>query len=726
VAGERKLTVTWDGKDVGLKRAADKAADDVADSGKRMSDSFEDAGDDSGGSFLDGIGGKIAAGIATVGIASAGLLAKGFADAMDLEVVTDKLSAQLGGGQFGEDMGKIAGDLYVAGFGESVADTGDALRRVWQNGLIPEDAVDADIERITGLVMTFADVMEQDLDMTTQAVKSMVRSGIADSTEEALDVMTRGIQQGADKAGDLAETFQEYSTNFAALGITGAEATGLMVQGLDAGARDADKVADAIKEFGIRAKDGSDLTREAFELLGIDAETAMANVAAGGDSAKQAFDDVLDALKQIEDPLERNNVATALFGTQSEDMQAALSNLDVSSAVDRLGEVEGATDDLNVAYDNASTKIESFKRGALMELTEFVGGTVIPGIENLVGILRDNLGPTFDTIKDTATEFWNALTTGFTEDEGTPIERVALAIRDAFGQLADAWNNDLKPALDELIANGREIAEEIDWHTVWRELIPLIEQVGQTIADTYVLIAAYIARWVETFNMAVDSIQHLWETNQTFRTIVTEVWDWVSAKITTGLQYISGVMKFWTAVLQGDWSAAWAAIKQVVSAAFGSIWADVQAATAPIRANLATLWNGLSGSLSSIVSQVESQLNRLISVYNNTVGRIPGVADIPSIGGPARNLATNRIPKFASGGLAFGPTLAVVGDNPGAATDPEVIAPLSRLRGMGIGGGGGVAQLEITSDGSEVGDLLLGLLRKSIRNRGGNLDVVFG
>ena len=37
---------------------------------------------------------------------------------------------------------------------------------------------------------------------------------------------------------------------------------------------------------------------------------------------------------------------------------------------------------------------------------------------------------------------------------------------------------------------------------------------------------------------------------------------------------------------------------------------------------------------------------------------------------------------LAKGGLAFGPTNAIVGDNPGAANDPEVIAPLSKLKQM--------------------------------------------
>lgn len=41
-----------------------------------------------------------------------------------------------------------------------------------------------------------------------------------------------------------------------------------------------------------------------------------------------------------------------------------------------------------------------------------------------------------------------------------------------------------------------------------------------------------------------------------------------------------------------------------------------------------------------------------------------------------------NVPALAMGGLAYGPTLAMVGDNPGAASDPEVIAPLSKLQSM--------------------------------------------
>ena len=56
------------------------------------------------------------------------------------------------------------------------------------------------------------------------------------------------------------------------------------------------------------------------------------------------------------------------------------------------------------------------------------------------------------------------------------------------------------------------------------------------------------------------------------------------------------------------------------------------------------------------------------------------------------NLAKKPI-KLAQGGLAYGPTMAVVGDNPGAANDPEVIAPLSKLRNY-MGG----QKLELTGE----------------------------
>lgn len=40
------------------------------------------------------------------------------------------------------------------------------------------------------------------------------------------------------------------------------------------------------------------------------------------------------------------------------------------------------------------------------------------------------------------------------------------------------------------------------------------------------------------------------------------------------------------------------------------------------------------------------------------------------------------MPKFAAGGIAYGPTMGLFGEYPGAANNPEVVAPLSRLRSL--------------------------------------------
>jgi hypothetical protein len=50
-------------------------------------------------------------------------------------------------------------------------------------------------------------------------------------------------------------------------------------------------------------------------------------------------------------------------------------------------------------------------------------------------------------------------------------------------------------------------------------------------------------------------------------------------------------------------------------------------------------------------------------------------------------LVKQNTPKFANGGIVSGPTMGLMGEYPGAQSNPEVIAPLDKLKSM-IGGGG--------------------------------------
>jgi hypothetical protein len=51
-------------------------------------------------------------------------------------------------------------------------------------------------------------------------------------------------------------------------------------------------------------------------------------------------------------------------------------------------------------------------------------------------------------------------------------------------------------------------------------------------------------------------------------------------------------------------------------------------------------------------------------------------------------LSQQKTTKFANGGIVSGPTMGLMGEYPGAKNNPEVIAPLDKLKSM-IGGQGG-------------------------------------
>jgi hypothetical protein len=94
----------------------------------------------------------------------------------------------------------------------------------------------------------------------------------------------------------------------------------------------------------------------------------------------------------------------------------------------------------------------------------------------------------------------------------------------------------------------------------------------------------------------------------------------------------------------------------------------------------------------------------------------PPINPVVAIAGGVALLALSKLvkaklPALAEGGLAFAPTMAMVGDNRNARVDPEVIAPLSKLKAMiGDGMGGGTLETRISGN-----DLII-LLNRSQKN----------
>ena len=101
----------------------------------------------------------------------------------------------------------------------------------------------------------------------------------------------------------------------------------------------------------------------------------------------------------------------------------------------------------------------------------------------------------------------------------------------------------------------------------------------------------------------------------------------------------------------------------------------------------------------------------------NSHAAIPLVGIAAAVGLTATMVSTmSSLPKFAEGGIAYGPTLGLFGEYAGASHNPEVVAPLDRLRSLIAPqeSGGGAVRFRIE------GRDLVGVLQKVHRHNGRN------
>ncbi len=371
-----------------------------------------DAGDKAGDDAGEGLSAGIIAAIATIPIAGAivgigAAIGKSLMDGLQVEVRSDRLMATTGLDP--DTVGKLAraaGEAYADNWGESLEANMDTARLAIQNGLLDPAATARDSQKIIESLSGIADIMGGDISRTSQAAATIIRSGLAKDAAGAFDIIVRGFQVGNDKAEDWLDTLIEYPSVLTKLGISGAEATGLINQGLKAGARNSDVVADALKEFQIRATDASTASADGYRRIGLSAQEMTAKIAAGGDGAREGLAQVLDGLRAMEDPVARNAAAVELFGTKAEDLGDALFALDLSSAVDELGAFSGAAQTaLGTLSDNAASDIASAQRNIEVAADGIKGALAAafnPQIEDFATFVSENRAQVMGFLLDLA------------------------------------------------------------------------------------------------------------------------------------------------------------------------------------------------------------------------------------------------------------------------------------------------------------------------------------
>lgn len=332
---------------------------------------------DETGQTLQGVREKFDAAATGIAAGVAGGLGVGVAAALDMSAANAKLAAQLGVGPAeAAELSKVSASVYANAWGDSTETVNNAIRGVYQN-IGDTSKVEGGLEGATTKALALAETFDQEVGPTTAAVGQLMKTGLAKDADEAFDIITSGMQKGANRSDDFLDTIIGGADNLKTFGFTGQQATGLIVQGMNAGAESADSVVGLFEELVGNVAAGGDDLAQTFNDLGLDAQQMSVDLTSGGPAANKALDTLLDSIRSLKDPIKQDAMMAALFGEEGAAMQNTLMAIDPSSAVSALGEIEGSTAKVaKTMGESPASALESFKRQAIMKLAD-VSGTFI-------------------------------------------------------------------------------------------------------------------------------------------------------------------------------------------------------------------------------------------------------------------------------------------------------------------------------------------------------------
>jgi len=543
-------------------------------------------------------------------------------------------------GTASNEMGKykdMINDVYKDNFGESINDVAEAMATVNQNMSYLDDSA---LQRCTEYAYTLSDTFGVDVAESTRAADSLIKNyGV--SAREAFNLMTQGMQSGLNFSDELFDNIDEYSVQFKKLGLDAEDMFSVFANGAQNGAFNLDKIGDAVKEFSIRAIDGSDTTKQGFEALGMNADEMAQKFGAGGKTAKEAFNEVIEGLASMDDPVAQSAAGVNLFGTMWEDLgpQVITSMSTASDAIDKSREsVEGL---VNVKYDTLSGALGGLWRTIQVDVLQPIGNQLIPYVTKGISVVQkftdkwNKLGP---TTQKTVVKFaavaasvgpvlmgFGKISTGISTvisnfgKVGGAITRLTGA--SGFSGIAKIMTGPFG------IAAAAVAAAAILIYKNWDRIAPILQKIGQRFADFWKTVQPQLEPFI---NLVKEVASYLKETLEpVFKIVwkaagdyVVKFFDDVSVIIDGVLGVFEGVITFLTGVFQGNWEKAWNGIVQAVGSIFGTL-----------------------------ESLVKTPLNAVINLVNKAIGAINKISvDLPSaVGGGHIGFNIPTIPTLAKG-----------------------------------------------------------------------------
>ena len=508
--------------------------------------------------------GKIGDKMMTVSAGFTALGGFGVKSASDLNKALNDLQSSTGmTEQEMEAYRSVMENIYNKNYGESFEDVSDAISQVvTQIGKMDSGA---EIQNLTENALVLRDVFGYDVNESVRAANTLMQQFGIDG-DQAFNLIAQGAQNGLDFSGEFLDSINEYSVQFSKMGLSAEDMFNIFVNGAENGAFNLDKLGDAVKENAIRVLELSDDSNAAFESIGLDADVMRGKFAAGGESAKEAFLQVMAGLAAMEDPLEQNSAGVQLFGTMWEDLGPQVTT--------QLGVIQGGIDGTknsmeelkNVQYDDVTERLAAVGRNLQTEVLIPLGKALVPVLETVVNKLSELI--TWWTNLDDKTKIV-ILTIGGAIAAIGPLAKGIQSVSTVMGFLSKSAIPALGKALDFLKAN------------------PIVAIVGAVLGF-------------------IKVIQDLWKTNEDFRNAVLKIWE-----------FITGIFQkfddFLTGIFQKDWTENFGVFGNILNAFFDqveAIWNLIKGVFGGVIDFLKGVFTGnWQGALNGIKSIFESVFN---------------------------------------------------------------------------------------------------------------------
>lgn len=502
-----------------------------------------------------------------------------------------------------QEIKEISKNLYNENLGEDFNDLASAISTAKQVTQLQGK----ELQKVTEEALLYRDVFGEDINESIKTADTMMKNfGITSS--QAYNLLSQGAQQGLNKSDELLDTANEYAPYYKALGYSADEMFDSFKNGLQNGAFNLDKVGDAMKEFNIRAKDGSDAVSEAFTSLGFDANKLTNTFAKGGPGAKAAFKDVATAISKVKDPAKQSQLAVALFGTQAEDLEMSV----ITSMANVKSEFDSTKDTMEnvkkVKFDSLGSAFKGIGRQLYTGFVLPLGDALLPALQTVsqyantaIPKISGYFKTVTSSVKTAVTSFAGLLTQNNGLSNYVNIYKTAFkGIVGVFSVLVPY----VKLALGGIVNFAKSNLTMISkfWGENGKQIMQAVSNVFSVIKSVVSFVMPFVAM------------------------IIRSVWGNIKGVITGALNIIMGAIKIFAGLFTGDFRKMWEGVKQLFKGAVVGIWnllnlmfygkiiGGIRLLGKQALKGISSMWSGIKG---YFTSGTNSTVSKVVNFTNN-------------------------------------------------------------------------------------------------------------